>query len=71
MTTPPPSASVVHAGTVFDIGAALAIYWPYRHPCHTPHTQWAIFSPEGTIEVVRELTGYKVKLGILPGMPGS
>jgi hypothetical protein len=41
------------AGTVFDMGGALAIYWPYVHPCHEPYDQYIVLTPEGGAEVSR------------------
>lgn len=55
------------AGTVFDVGGALAIYWPYVHPCHEPYDQYIVLTPEGGAEVSRELREGARRLGVIPG----
>jgi hypothetical protein len=58
------------AGTVFDVGGALAIYWPYVHPCHEPYDQYIVLTQEGGAEVSRELREGARPLGVIPGMRG-
>lgn len=47
-----------HLGAVYDVGGALAIYWPDTHPCHETEAfpPWLILHPEGDTERVAELS---------------
>jgi hypothetical protein len=58
-------------GTVFDVGGALAIYWPYCHPCHESYDQRIVLGVEGSADVVPDQphsAGLGTPLGIIPGM---
>ena len=55
-------------GAVYDVGAALAIYWPDTHPCGPNRPEpWLILLPEGDTQWAAELREGARLLGYLPG----
>jgi hypothetical protein len=63
MTGPEP-----RVGAVFDVGGALAIYWPDRHPCGATRAEpWLILHDYGGTEWAAELREGAQLLGYIPG----
>lgn len=63
MTAPEP-----RVGAVFDVGGALAIYWPDRHPCGATRAEpWLILHDYGGSEWVAELREGAQLLGQMSG----
>jgi hypothetical protein len=58
-------------GEVRDVGGALAIYWPDRHPCGATRAEpWLILHDYGGIEWAAELRDGAQLLDYLPGRGG-
>lgn len=63
MTAPTP-----RRGAVYDVGGALAIYWPDTHPCGPNRAEpWLILLSEGDTQWAAELREGARLLGYLPG----
>ncbi len=55
-------------GAVYDVGAALAIYWPDTHPCGPNRAEpWLILLPDGGTQWAAELRDGARLLDYLPG----